>query len=244
MAGPNMSLSAAFTLVELLVVIGIVAILAGLLLPALARSKQNALNVKCIGNLKQIAIAIVLYNNDFQALPYGVLTGFKQWDYLLNSYAGPSPGTNWPQTRSPIFACPAAQVRTADHQLNYSANPNVLKDGDYSSTIKQEIVPRPSEVLVAADAIQFASFGDSHAVFWGVRNADGREISFNDGSVSNRGRLLQQGTDADREYSTVDPAGSNFRFRHLGRINGLFVDSHAASLSKRNINEESVYTNY
>ena len=96
----------AFTLVELLVVIGVLAILSALLLPALSRGKESARGAACLSNLHQIGIALQLYvsenNNRLPAM----------FDWSSDSAANTN-GPSMPQVlgqqtgNTNVFKCPS-----------------------------------------------------------------------------------------------------------------------------------------
>ena len=86
-----------FTLVELLVVIGIIALLISILLPAMNQAREQANMVKCLSNLRQIGIAAVAYTaaNKGTILPADVDLG--------PPYVDPSFGRNWNDTWATIL---------------------------------------------------------------------------------------------------------------------------------------------
>ncbi|OQA83822.1 MAG: hypothetical protein BWY31_02761 [Lentisphaerae bacterium ADurb.Bin242] len=61
-----LSLHQYFTIIELLIVVAIIAILAALLLPALNRARESARKVLCVGNMKQVALANMMYVDDYK----------------------------------------------------------------------------------------------------------------------------------------------------------------------------------
>lgn len=102
---------AAFTLIELLIVISIVALLAALLFPVFARSRENANRSTCASNLRQIGLATLQYAQDYdQTLPPFSNNGFLGYDG--------ADGPRWADFIFPyvktaqIYDCPSAPLKT------------------------------------------------------------------------------------------------------------------------------------
>lgn len=148
----------AFTLVELLVVIGIIAVLIAILLPALSRAKSQATAVACLANLRSIGQAITIYAGQHKgSLPYGYWDGrgkpdgvnqgssnvSSDWALLLLSSAlgkgGNTYGTQEGSDRTKLqdaFACPAASTDSSNpignipRKLHYSSHPRLMPNLD------------------------------------------------------------------------------------------------------------------
>lgn len=130
-----------FTLVELLVVLAVIAVLAALLLPALARAKSKAHNITCLSQLKQLGIATRLYAEDNNArLPAAELLPSNPSNPtqplpricdLLAAYAGKA-GTNGGPT---VFKCPEDkdwffEVEGSSYQWNAALNGQRIDFGE------------------------------------------------------------------------------------------------------------------
>jgi prepilin-type processing-associated H-X9-DG protein len=132
----------AFTLVELLVVIGVIAILAGLLLPALAKARAVAMEMKCAANLRAWGQAFYLYAGDYNGnLPHTDDEGRNTPPFTYNAnhpeheccyidvlppYMGQRPWRDYPNGQKPtggIWQCPLARP-LADSAYTTSFKPS------------------------------------------------------------------------------------------------------------------------
>ena len=123
-----------FTLVELLVVIGIIAVLVGILLPALNRAREQANTTQCLSNLRQIGNAIQNYASDYQAYlvpgrydspsyPASSVAELENWctilvngKYLPTPPQAPSLNGAWQDTSygDSVFRCPDGMNNRGD----------------------------------------------------------------------------------------------------------------------------------
>jgi len=110
-----------FTLIELLVVIAIIAILAAILFPVFARARDKARQTACLSNIKQNALAVLMYVSDYDdTLPAVYSVGWRDWlelgnfsGYVIPPYSDPQQPVYslWslvqPYTKSPqLWNCP------------------------------------------------------------------------------------------------------------------------------------------
>lgn len=127
---PAESRRTAFTLIELLVVVAIIGILAGMLLPTLARARDKGKSAKCQNNLRQLGMAAMMYDDDYSAYPIGWpssdLLGLPLppiWYRQLQPYLGRRTNVSG----GGVFICPSSLQRAQpDERLA-----NALREGGF-----------------------------------------------------------------------------------------------------------------
>jgi prepilin-type N-terminal cleavage/methylation domain-containing protein/prepilin-type processing-associated H-X9-DG protein len=214
-----------FTLVELLVVIGIIALLIGLLLPALTAANGQSRSVQCLSNLHQLALAAEEYCEAsggylpiayFSSYTYPLSVSYN-WDFTVttNVVTGAvtsQPGILWPNAVTiPVQQCPSyfgPANAVGNPFTGYNYNDSYLGGGKFGSAVYP-----PMKMSNVGHPSRCALFGDGQY----YNGADKFMRSPFPGPV-------------DNFFGYNSPTAGTQGFRHRGMTNAVFCDGHGESL--------------
>ncbi len=214
----------AFTLVELLVVIGIIALLIALLLPALSRAREQAKAVKCLSNLHQLGLAAFGYvANNRGSLPLAIGNGSIYWDYDETNPANLLPGILWEgHTNAAVQQCPSYDGTAEgvhDPYTGYNYNTSYIGCGIGEVTPLGNPHTTPVKLGSMNQTSKTAMFGDA--------------MSAGGTNKFMRSPMLMTGTDIGDGVSVATRLAGTQGYRHLGKTNVCFLDGHAEPVSNQ-----------
>jgi prepilin-type N-terminal cleavage/methylation domain-containing protein/prepilin-type processing-associated H-X9-DG protein len=163
-----------FTLVELLVVIGIIAVLIAILLPALQKARNAANTVSCASNIRQLTNCMLMYEQEYKGGLMPHWTVAPVWQALLQPYVARIPSGLAPgqiQTRNAIFRCPAAPEKPTPDSDN-SPSPSPFQGYFTSNKVGSATDP---------GGFQIESGYGMHRYLYGVREAANAKYQTNGG---------------------------------------------------------------
>ena len=221
-------LSLAFTLVELLVVISIIGLLAGLAVPAINGGLKSAKAGACLSNLHQIGVATMAYaaDNSFK-LPPGGVDGENNWARDVYNYCGGSDTTK--ASKKTLFICPGCSksvktdVPAGQIPLTYSGHKGLMPSGS-NTVVALSSVARPTEVILAGDGCQVSAGGfagyviDSPSIF-SLQGGKGGSVAME--------TPISTAPDSDS-----GGGGGALRYRHAGKVNLVMCDGHAEAIKR------------
>jgi prepilin-type N-terminal cleavage/methylation domain-containing protein/prepilin-type processing-associated H-X9-DG protein len=152
--------SHAFTLVELLVVIGVIALLLSILLPAMARARVAAVDAKCKSNLRQLVTALHEYAANHKGYCPPAMAWGRHWDMdRVNGVV--VPGYLWDGTRgTAVQQCPAFEGRSFGAVYNAEPYSGYNYNVSYLGFIEGEARRTPTRLSKARRPAETAAFGD------------------------------------------------------------------------------------